>query len=85
MKNPFLQTLALAGVLAIGLSSCGNAGDKTNDQSAANDADKQILGAGATFPFPLYSKMFSEYGKTSGIQTNYQSVGSGAGIKVRYR
>lgn len=81
MKNSILKTLALAGVLVMGLSSCGNGGDKTNDQSAANDADKQILGAGATFPYPLYSKMFSEYGKTSGIQTNYQSIGSGGGVK----
>ena len=82
MKNLVFKQLALAGtVLVLGLSSCGNGGDKTTDQSAANDADKQILGAGATFPFPLYSKMFSEYGKTSGIQTNYQSIGSGGGVQ----
>jgi len=80
MKTLILKNIALAGVLAIGLSSCGNAGN-TADQSAANDADKQILGAGATFPYPLYSKMFSEYGKTSNIQTNYQSIGSGGGVK----
>ena len=41
-----------------------------------------INGAGATFPNPIYSKWISEYGKQSnGIQINYQSVGSGAGIK----
>src|ERR1700728_2278241 len=84
MKSVVFKQLALAGaVLVIGLSSCGNGGDKTADQNAnaASDADKQILGAGATFPYPLYSKMFSEYGKTSGIQTNYQSIGSGGGVK----
>jgi len=42
--------------------------------------DKTLLGAGATFPYPLYSKMFSEYNKKSGIQINYQSIGSGGGI-----
>ena len=42
----------------------------------------QINGAGATFPYPIYSKWFSEYNKLhSTIQINYQSVGSGAGIQ----
>src|SRR5882762_4870757 len=41
-----------------------------------------INGAGATFPYPIYSKWFDEFHKTNGnIQINYQSVGSGAGIK----
>jgi phosphate transport system substrate-binding protein len=41
-----------------------------------------INGAGATFPYPIYSKWFDEYHKANGnIQINYQSVGSGAGIK----
>lgn len=41
-----------------------------------------INGAGATFPYPIYSKWFDEYHKKDGnIQFNYQSVGSGAGIK----
>src|SRR5215467_7143261 len=40
-----------------------------------------INGAGATFPYPIYSKWFDEYHKSSGAQINYQSVGSGAGIK----
>ena len=41
-----------------------------------------INGAGATFPYPIYSKWFDEYHKNNGnIQFNYQSVGSGAGIK----
>ena len=42
--------------------------------------DKTLLGAGATFPYPLYSKMFSEYNMKKGIQINYQSIGSGGGI-----
>ena len=47
---------------------------------AANGA-KNLTGAGATFPFPLYSKFIDEYGKICGVEINYQSVGSGAGIK----
>src|SRR5947209_8662790 len=42
----------------------------------------QINGAGATFPFPLYSKWFSEYNKLHpNVQINYQSIGSGGGIR----
>jgi phosphate transport system substrate-binding protein len=38
-----------------------------------------LTGAGATFPFPLYSQMFDEYDKLCGVQVNYQSIGSGGG------
>lgn len=41
-----------------------------------------INGAGATFPYPLYSKWFSEYAKVdTSVKFNYQSIGSGGGIK----
>ena len=42
---------------------------------------QEITGAGATFPAPLYSKWASEYNKATNIRVNYQSVGSGAGLK----
>src|SRR5437763_12493063 len=42
----------------------------------------QINGAGATFPYPIYSKWFSEYHKTHpNVEINYQSIGSGGGIR----
>jgi len=41
----------------------------------------QINGAGATFPAPIYSKWFSEYGKLKNVAINYQPLGSGAGIR----
>lgn len=45
-------------------------------------AAQKINGAGATFPYPLYSKWFAEYSKAhAGIEFNYQSIGSGGGIK----
>src|SRR5438128_11084189 len=40
-----------------------------------------ITGAGATFPFPVYSKWADAYKKETGNGLNYQSIGSGAGIK----
>ncbi len=45
-------------------------------------AAQKINGAGATFPYPIYSKWFSEYQKThKDVEFNYQSIGSGGGIK----
>ena len=44
-------------------------------------ADMEIIGAGATFPFPLYSKMFDVYGKEYSVKVNYQAIGSGGGIR----
>jgi phosphate transport system substrate-binding protein len=42
---------------------------------------QDITGAGASFPAPLYSKWAAEYNKATGVKINYQSVGSGAGIR----
>ncbi len=52
-----------------------------NSLPGSSAADVELLGAGATFPYPLYSKMFSEYNKKTGVKVNYQSIGSGGGIK----
>ena len=40
-----------------------------------------ITGAGATFPFPIYAKWAGAYKKETGVGLNYQSIGSGGGIK----
>ena len=42
---------------------------------------QDITGAGASFPAPLYAKWASEYNKSTGVKINYQSVGSGAGMR----
>lgn len=82
------STLALGALLA----GCGGANTQTNNNSspganadsavtgAARAADK-LTGAGATFPYPLYAKWFDQYNKSRDVQINYQSIGSGAGIK----
>ena len=42
---------------------------------------QKLTGAGATFPYPIYSKWFSEYSAAHpGVEVNYQSIGSGGGI-----
>jgi phosphate transport system substrate-binding protein len=49
---------------------------------AAAAAGLSLTGAGATFPYPMYSKWFSDYHKLHGdLEINYQSIGSGGGIK----
>ena len=47
--------------------------------SAAHAAD--LTGAGATFPYPIYAKWAEAYKKATGTGLNYQSIGSGGGIK----
>lgn len=50
--------------------------------TSADAAVVSLNGAGATFPYPLYSKWFSEFGKIDpGVEINYQSIGSGGGVR----
>jgi phosphate transport system substrate-binding protein len=44
-------------------------------------AQVSLTGAGATFPNPIYTKWFDAYSKKTGVQINYQSIGSGGGIR----
>jgi len=70
-------------ILLFFICSCGN--NKSNHETQKKDGHTtgvmQLIGAGASFPYPLYSKMFSEYGKQTGVKVNYQSIGSGGGIR----
>jgi phosphate transport system substrate-binding protein len=49
--------------------------------TSAAVAQTNLNGAGATFPYPIYSKWFNEFQKVHGVQINYQSIGSGGGIR----
>ena len=66
----FIKTIVAAGVIAASTSALS---------LPAMAAD--ITGAGATFPFPVYSKWADAYKKETGNGLNYQSIGSGGGIK----
>ncbi len=71
MHRTFKKIAAAFLSLGLGLSPTMNAW-----------ADTVLNGAGATFPYPVYSKWFDEYNKVhSDIKINYQSIGSGGGIK----
>lgn len=47
----------------------------------AGNKDIELLGAGATFPYPFYSKLFHVYSNTYHVKVNYQAIGSGGGIR----
>jgi len=66
MQIPFFRTAMLSAVLALG---------------AGTAAAQNVTGAGASFPAPVYAKWADAYNKATGEKINYQSVGSGAGIK----
>src|SRR5215472_4088135 len=67
-------------VTAIGFVSCS----ESTQPGASNVASSvKLQGAGASFPAPLYSKWFKTYsGSHDGVQIDYQSVGSGSGVKA---
>ncbi len=68
MTNRFnLPLLSAAVVCGLGFSNLASA--------------QEITGAGATFPAPIYAKWASDYNKATGVKVNYQSIGSGGGIK----
>jgi len=49
--------------------------------TSATAAITEISGAGATFPYPVYAKWAEAYSHSTGVKMNYQSIGSGGGIK----
>ncbi|HTS41299.1 MAG TPA: phosphate ABC transporter substrate-binding protein PstS [Xanthobacteraceae bacterium] len=65
--RPHAVKTGMAALVALGMSAYAHAAD--------------ISGAGATFPYPLYAKWGDAYKKETGTGINYQSIGSGGGIK----
>ena len=59
--------------------ACAGGGDGKSD--SASSTGVALTGAGATFPQPIYGKWFHDYATATGVQINYQSIGSGGGIK----
>ena len=88
MKKLALAVSSLAIGTAFILSGCGDEGKKEGSeghkqetQATAKTTKKVINGAGATFPYPVYSAWAYKYYQETGIKVNYQSIGSGGGIR----
>jgi phosphate transport system substrate-binding protein len=82
MTRAPLSVLLLSALLAAcagdrGATPAG--GDST--PSARGGTGATLTGAGATFPNPIYTKWFDAYAKQTGVRINYQSIGSGGGIR----
>src|SRR5215217_9702243 len=88
-RNPMFFGRRELLVLAAGLTFACNKPSGDSKGSAANPAPMpsqaapvSLNGAGATFPYPLYSKWIAEYNKQfPNIRINYQPIGSGGGIR----
>jgi phosphate transport system substrate-binding protein len=77
------RTLVVLASLALA-TACGDRSKTPADSGAparATTSGADLTGAGATFPYPLYSKWFNEYATKTGVKINYQSIGSGGGIR----
>jgi phosphate transport system substrate-binding protein len=70
-------TLSILTVLG---TACAG-GDSRPGDSASSSGGVDLTGAGATFPNPIYTKWVSDYSSATGIKINYQSIGSGGGIR----
>ena len=69
--------------LTLLLLGCGGDRAPGSGTAAARPGHPQrmVTGAGATFPAPIYTKWFDAYAKETGVRINYQSIGSGGGIR----
>ncbi len=77
---PAAATALALIAMALGVAACGD-GSSSSDASSAALVDT-VVGAGASFPYPLYSKWGVQYAATGGAKLNYQSIGSGGGISA---
>ena len=79
-----MRALTVAALMMFAVACAKeNANQSATSSSTATSSGGSVdlTGAGATFPYPLYSKWFSEYAKNTGVKINYQSIGSGGGIR----
>lgn len=75
------KVVAAAALLAACSKEGSNATPDSANISGTAGSSANLTGAGATFPYPIYSKWFSDYATAAGVKINYQSIGSGGGIR----
>lgn len=81
-STTWLRALALLWIGLMAGFAAGMEWIKTRPVPPAPSGGIDLVGAGATFPFPLYRRWFSEYREATGVRINYFSVGSGEGIRL---
>src|SRR4051794_20036403 len=68
-------------LLVIACSPSGGVSSRGARTPVGSSGSADLTGAGATFPNPIYTKWFDAYQKETGVRINYQSIGSGGGIR----
>ncbi len=76
-----LLTALLLGACSTPAKDAPSPNESAAGSPAPNTARVDLTGAGATFPYPLYSRWFNEYAIRTNVRINYQSIGSGGGIR----
>jgi phosphate transport system substrate-binding protein len=77
-----ISTRLAAVLFVLATSACVGAPDQAGGRAgSATSGSAALTGAGATFPNPIYTKWFDAYARQTGVRINYQSIGSGGGIR----
>jgi phosphate transport system substrate-binding protein len=71
-----IPRLALALSIVTIAACSGSERSASDTTAAASSGSVDLNGAGATFPYPIYSKWFSDYAAQTGVKINHQSIGS---------
>ncbi|HET8656629.1 MAG TPA: phosphate ABC transporter substrate-binding protein PstS [Longimicrobiaceae bacterium] len=85
IKHLRRTSVSIAAMVA--LAACGGndrgatPGAMTQQQAAAPEGTLTLVGAGSTFDYPVFSRWFADYAKQHPVRVNYQSIGSGGGIR----
>jgi phosphate transport system substrate-binding protein len=85
-RSTLFTAAALAAAIATAIA-CAPSNSKGTDSTkggaatASTSSGADLIAAGATFPYPIYSKWMSEYAASKNVKINYQAIGSGGGIK----
>lgn len=81
-RGATVALVALSGLAAAcSTSSPSDRRDSSGNARVATGTRVDLTGAGATFPYPLYSRWFNDYAQRTDVRINYQSIGSGGGIR----
>ena len=82
MKQVHRRTASILAALGVAsMVLLGAAAAQAAENACPTMGVTELTGAGSTFDFPLFSKMFDAYHKLCGVKVNYQSIGSGGGIR----
>jgi phosphate transport system substrate-binding protein len=81
MRFPRLYLTPLSCVCLMSVLSCTSATRDAERPANLSGASIELAGAGATFPYPVYTRWFSRFAEAGGARISYSSIGSGAGIE----